>query len=76
MPTAVWLKVLIYLLERQNLKHRRVTSQSFFWGSSGTLFSCKLARLKLSLWAGFRIVKRPETLWKWGMCSELPLLGN
>ena len=39
-------------------KIQTVTVQSFFWGSPGTLFSCKLARLKLSLWAGFRISKK------------------
>ena len=35
--------------------------QIFFWGSPGTLFSCKLARLKLSLLVGelvFRISKK------------------
>ena len=76
MSSAVRLKVVIDLLERQDPDNEKVTIQSFFWGSPGTLFSCKLARLKLSLWAGFRIVKRPETLWKWGMYSELTLLGN
>jgi hypothetical protein len=31
-----------------DLDNEKVTIQTFFWGSPGTLFSCKLARLKLS----------------------------
>jgi hypothetical protein len=38
--------------------NEKIAMQSFFWGSPGTLFSCKLAKLKLSLWAGFRISKK------------------
>jgi hypothetical protein len=38
--------------------NKKVTMQIFFWGSPGTLFSCKLAKLKLSLRAGFRISKK------------------
>ena len=50
MSSAVRLKVVIDLLERQDPDNEKVTIQSFFWGSLGTLFSCKLARLKLSFW--------------------------
>jgi hypothetical protein len=44
--------VLIDLLEKkkQDPDSEKVTMQSFFWGSPGTLFSCKLPRLKLSFW--------------------------
>ena len=49
MPTAIRLKVWIDLLERKDLDNEKLAMQSFFWGSPGTLFCCKLARLKLSL---------------------------
>jgi hypothetical protein len=65
--------MLIDLLEKktknkkQDLGNEKVAMQIIFWGSPGTLFSCKLATLKL---------RRPEALWKWGMYSELTLLDN
>jgi hypothetical protein len=31
--------------KKQDPDNEKVTMQSFFWGSPGTLFSCKLARL-------------------------------
>jgi hypothetical protein len=42
--------VLIDLLEQQDLDNEKIIIQSFFWGSLGTLFSFKLAMLKLSHW--------------------------
>ena len=34
--------MLVDLLEKQDLDNEKVAMQIFFWGSPGTLFSCKL----------------------------------
>jgi hypothetical protein len=69
--------VLIDLLEKQNSDSERQQYKRFFWGSPGTPFNCKLAKIMLSLWPpgvgelALRIARRLQLLWEWSLCSDL-----
>ena len=59
-------RMLIYLLERQNLDSEKVGKQNFFWGSPGTLFKCKLKaeaslRPPVGSWLREQLFSEPES---------------
>jgi hypothetical protein len=79
MPAAVRLKVLIDLLEKQNPDSN---STKLLLGKSKYFIQLQISKAQAlslaSLWGNWflELVKRPEILWKWRLCSELTLLGN
>jgi hypothetical protein len=70
------------LLEKQSPGSERQQYKSYFGGSPGTPFNCKLAMLKLRLRAPsvgevtLRITERLQSFWERRLCSNLTLLSN